>query len=102
LRNSRHTGDRLALLQFFAHEQRQNKVVNAQMGFTDQVPQSRGTPQATRSMHQSSHRARLPARHDCRKPTVLPAHGGCLTARSVGCLHLSRGASFRLFIDRCQ
>lgn len=27
---------------------------------------------------------------------------GCLTARSVGCLHLSRGASLRLFIDRCQ
>jgi hypothetical protein len=47
--------------------------VNGQMGFTDQVPQSRGTPQATRSMHQSSHRARLPARRDCRKPTVLPS-----------------------------
>jgi hypothetical protein len=28
LKNSRHTGDRTALVQFFAHEQRQNKIVN--------------------------------------------------------------------------
>jgi hypothetical protein len=46
--------------------------VNGQMSFTDQVPQGRGTPQATRPMDQSSHRARLPARRDCRKPIVLP------------------------------
>jgi hypothetical protein len=70
LENSRHTGDRPALVQFFAHEQRQNKVVNGQMRFTDEVPQGRGTPQATRTMNQSSHTARLPARRDCRKPTV--------------------------------
>jgi hypothetical protein len=61
------------LVQFFVHEQRQNKIVNGQMGFTDQVPQGRGTPQATRPMDQSSHRARLPAQRDCRKPTVLPS-----------------------------
>ena len=73
LKNSRHTGDRPALVQFFVHEQRQNKIMNGQMGFTDEVPQGRGTPQATRPMDQSSHRARLPARRDCRKPTVLPS-----------------------------
>jgi hypothetical protein len=35
LKNSRHTGDKPALVQFFVHEQRQNKIVNGQMGFTD-------------------------------------------------------------------
>ena len=29
LKNSRHAGDRLPLIQFFAHEQRQNKIVTA-------------------------------------------------------------------------
>jgi len=71
LKNSRHTADRPALVQFFADEQRQNKIVNGQMRFPDEVSQGRGTPQATRPMNQSSHRARLPARRDCRKPTVL-------------------------------
>jgi hypothetical protein len=61
------------LLQFFVHEQRQNNIVNGQMRFADEVSQGRGTPQATRPMDQSSHRARLPARGDCRKPTVLPS-----------------------------
>jgi hypothetical protein len=46
--------------------------VNGQMRLTDEVPQGRGAPQATRPMDQSSHMARLPARRDCRKPTVLP------------------------------
>jgi len=73
LKNSRHTGDRPALVQFFAHEQRQNNIVNSQMRLADEVSQGRGTPQATRPMNQSSHRARLPARRDCRKPTVLPS-----------------------------
>jgi hypothetical protein len=40
------------------------------MRFTDEVPQGRGTPQATRAMNQSSHRARLPVGRDCRKLTV--------------------------------
>src|SRR4029077_2813718 len=70
LKNSRHTADRAALFQFFAHEQRQNKVVNGQMRLTNEVSQGSGTPQATRSMNQSSHRARLPARRACRKPTI--------------------------------
>ena len=73
LKNSWHAGDRPTLVQFFADEQRQDKIVNGQMRFTDQVPQGRGTPQATRPMDQSSHRARLPARRDCRKPTMLPS-----------------------------
>jgi hypothetical protein len=47
--------------------------VNGQMGFTHEVPQGRGTAQATRAMDQSYHRARLPARRDCRKRTVLPS-----------------------------
>jgi hypothetical protein len=47
--------------------------VDGQMRLTNEVSQGRGTPQATRSMYQSSHRARLPARRDCRKPTVLPS-----------------------------
>jgi hypothetical protein len=45
--------------------------VNRQMRLADQISQRRGTPQATRPMDQSSHRARLPARRDCRKPAVL-------------------------------
>jgi hypothetical protein len=73
LKSAWHTGDRPALVQFFADEQRQDKIVNGQMRFTDQVPQGRGTPQATRPMDQSSHRARLPARRVCRKPTMLPS-----------------------------
>jgi hypothetical protein len=73
LKNSRHTGDRPALVQFFAHEQRQHNIVNGQMRLADEVSQGRGTSQATRPMDQSSHRARLPARRDCRKPTVLPS-----------------------------
>jgi hypothetical protein len=67
--------------------------VNGQMRFTDQVSQGSVTPQATRSMHQSSHTARLPVARDCRKPTVVTARDGCLTGRSVGCLHLSDGSS---------
>jgi hypothetical protein len=55
LKNSRHTAHGPALVQFFADEQRQNKIVNGQMRFTDEVSQGRGTPQATRPMHQSSH-----------------------------------------------
>jgi hypothetical protein len=61
------------LVQFFANEQRQNNIVNRHTRLADKVSQARGTPQATRPMDQSSHRARLPARHDCRKPTVLPS-----------------------------
>src|SRR5215471_11903392 len=61
LKNSRHTRHRPALLQSLADEQRQNKVVNGQMGLTDQVSKGRGTPQATGPMDQSSHTARLPA-----------------------------------------
>jgi hypothetical protein len=73
LKNSRHSADRLALVQFFADEQRQNKIVNSQMRFTNEVSQRRGTPQATGPMNQSSHSARLPAPRDCRKRTVLPS-----------------------------
>jgi hypothetical protein len=73
LKNSRHTGDRPALVQFFAHEERQNKIVDGQVRLTNKVSQGRGTPQATRSMHQFSHKSRLPARRDCRKPTALPS-----------------------------
>jgi hypothetical protein len=90
------------LVQFFAHEQRQNKIVNGQMRLTNEISQGSGTPEAARSMNQSSHRARLRAQRDCRKPTVLSSAGRGLTARNVGCLHLSRGASLRLFVDRCQ
>src|ERR1041384_1996618 len=50
LKNSRHTGDRLASLPFFAHKQRQNKIVNVQVRLTNEVPQRRGTPQTTRPM----------------------------------------------------
>jgi hypothetical protein len=50
------------LVQFFTHEQWQNKIVNGQMRLTDEVSQGRGTPQATRSMKQSFHSARVPAR----------------------------------------
>src|SRR5262249_54028610 len=55
LKNSRHTGDRLALVQFFAHEERQNKIVNGQMRLTNEVPKGRGTPQPSGPMNQSSH-----------------------------------------------
>jgi hypothetical protein len=72
LKNSRHTRDRLALVQFFVHEQRQNKIVNGQMRLADEVSQGRGTPQATRAMDQCSHSARLPAPRDCRKPSDDP------------------------------
>ena len=71
LKNSRHAADWLTSIQFFTDEQRQNQIVNGQIRLTDKVPQGRGTPQATRAMNQSSHRARLPARRDCRKPTVI-------------------------------
>jgi hypothetical protein len=55
------------LIQFFAHKQRQNKIVNGQMRFADEISQSRGTPQATRSVDQSSHSARLRAAKERRK-----------------------------------
>jgi type III pantothenate kinase len=63
---------------------------------TDEVPKGRRTPQATRTMNQFSHRARLPARRDCRKPTVP----GCLTPRSVGvCILVVARRSEYLLID---
>src|SRR5215510_6312800 len=55
LENSGHTRDRPAPVQFFAYEQRQNKIMNGQMCLTDEVPKGRGAPQATRTMNQSSH-----------------------------------------------
>jgi hypothetical protein len=76
------------LVQFFAHEQRQNKIMNGQMRLTDKVPEGTGTPEATRSMNQSSHRARLPARRDCRKPTVLSSALWMLDGAERWCLHL--------------
>jgi hypothetical protein len=51
LKNARHSGDGPALVQFFADEERQNKIVNGQMRLTNEVSQGRGTPQTTRSMH---------------------------------------------------
>ena len=66
------------------------------MRLTDKVPKGRGTSQATRTMNQSSHRARLPARRDCRKPAVP----GCLTSRSVGvCILVVARRSEYLLID---
>jgi hypothetical protein len=41
LTNSRHARDWPTSVQFFADEQRQNKVVNRQMRFTNKVPQGR-------------------------------------------------------------
>ena len=57
LKNSRHTANGPAFIQFFAYEQRQNKIMDAQLRFADEISQSGGTPQAPRAMHQSSHAA---------------------------------------------
>ena len=59
LKNSRHTGNRPTFIKFFAHEQRQNKIVDGQLCFADEISQSGGTPQAPWPMHQSSHSATL-------------------------------------------
>ena len=59
LKYSRHTGDRPTFIEFFAYEQRQNKIVDGQLCFADEISQSGGTPQAARAMHQSSHRVTL-------------------------------------------
>jgi len=73
LKNSRHTSNGPAFIQFFAYEQRQNKIMDAQLRFADEISQSGGTPQAPRAMHQSSHQARLRARGKCRKRPALDA-----------------------------
>src|SRR5438132_12671341 len=73
LKNSRHADDRPTFIQFFAYEQRQNKIVDAQLRLADKISQRWGTPQAPRPMHQSSHEARLRARRKCRKQTALDA-----------------------------
>src|SRR5215470_2321756 len=59
LENAGHTRDRPALVQFFAYEQRQDKIMNGQMRLADEVPKGRGAPQATRTMNQSSHEAQI-------------------------------------------
>src|SRR5213083_2937407 len=55
LKNSRHTANGPALIQFFAYEQRQNKIVDAQLRLADKISQCGRTPQAPWAMHQSSH-----------------------------------------------
>src|SRR6266478_3918133 len=57
LKNSRHTGNGPTFIQFFAYEQRQNKIVDTQLRLADKISQSWGTPQAPRAMYQSSHEA---------------------------------------------
>jgi hypothetical protein len=42
-------------IEFFAYEQRQNKIVDAQLRLADEISQTGGTPQTARAMHQSSH-----------------------------------------------
>jgi hypothetical protein len=59
LKNSRHTGNGPTFIEFFAYEQRQNKIVDGQLCFADEISQSGGTPQAARPMHQSSHKLTL-------------------------------------------
>jgi hypothetical protein len=73
LKNSRHADDWPTFIQFFAYEQRQNKIVDAQLRLADKISQRWGTPQAPRAMHQSSHEARLRARRTCRKQRGLDA-----------------------------
>src|SRR5207247_5412598 len=41
LKDSRHAADGSALIQFFADEQRQNKIENGQMRFSDEISQRR-------------------------------------------------------------
>ena len=55
LKNSRHAGDRPTFIQFFAYEQRQNKIVDAQLRLANEISQCGRTPQAPWAMHQSSH-----------------------------------------------
>ena len=51
LKNSRHAANGPAFIQFFAYEQRQNKIMDTQLCFADEISQSGGTPQAPRAMH---------------------------------------------------
>jgi hypothetical protein len=55
LNDSGHSGYEAAFIQFFAYEQRQNKIMTAQLRFANEISQSRGTPKATRAVNQSSH-----------------------------------------------
>jgi ABC-type thiamine transport system substrate-binding protein len=59
LKNSRHTRNGPTFIEFFTYEQRQNKIVDGQLCFPDEISQSGGTPQAARAMHQSSHTVTL-------------------------------------------
>ena len=61
LENPGHACDRPALIDFLADKQRQNKIVCIQLCLADEISQSMGTPQAARTMHQSSHKSRLRA-----------------------------------------
>jgi hypothetical protein len=51
LKNSWHARDRPALLQFFAYEKRENKIVGAQLCLADKISQGGGTPQTAGPVH---------------------------------------------------
>ena len=72
LKNSRHTTNGPAFIQFFAYEQRQNKIMDTQLCFADEISQSGGTPQAPRAMHQSSHAA---GRYACQTGSQASSRG---------------------------
>jgi hypothetical protein len=105
LKNSRHADDWPTFIQFFAYEQRQNKIVDAQLRLADKISQRWGTPQAPRAMHQSSHRrgyARDATVASKRHLTLetLPC-SACIT--QLSCFGVSGfHTNDRLFVDRYQ
>ena len=67
LLNARHGADWTPLLDFFAHEERQDKIVRRQFRLADQIAQPFRTAETSRTVQQFPHNARLRARLSCRK-----------------------------------
>ena len=67
LLNARHAADWTPSLDFFAHEERQDKIVCRQFRLADQIAQPFRTAETSRAVQQFSHSVRLRARLSCRK-----------------------------------
>ena len=98
-----------AFIQFFAYKQRQNKIVDGSIAFRGRDFAERGTPQAARAMHQSSHEQSVRVAklgRKCRKLDGLTKafHDGapCLTAFAIMSSVSVPMRTYRLFAGRYQ
>ena len=67
LLNARHAANRTRSLDFFADEERQDKVVRRQFRLANQIAQPFRTAERSRTVQKFSHNARLRVRLSCRK-----------------------------------